>query len=131
MPTTNQLSLLSFIDCNHTNPQCTIVWKDRFDVAPDLAVKLFFVASGVLRAAQDVKIAQLQTTALDTIAVVLKATVGGSVLPSEQQAAVRERLSIMIAEHKSSAVKAQAIDVKALLSDGNNADAQMDDAGAL
>lgn len=88
------------------------------------------MASGVLRAAQDVKIAQLQTTALDTMAVVLRGTAGGMNLHSEQQAQIREQLSIMIAEHKSSAVKAHAIDVKALLNDGSGADVPMDDTGA-
>ncbi len=87
--------------------------------------------SGVLRAAQDVKIAQLQTTALDTLAAVLKATSGGMGLPSEQRAAIREQLSVMIAEHRSSAVKARAIDIKALLNDGNSPDAPMNDAAAL
>ena len=71
--------------------------------------------AGVLRAAQDVKIAQLQTTALDTIASVAKATAGGQSLPPEQLRAVQEQLQAMIAEHKSSAVKAQATDVLALL----------------
>lgn len=85
----------------------------------------------MLRAAQDVKIAQLQTTALDTIAVVLKGTAGGMSLPSEQRAEIREQLSIMIAEHKSSAVKAHAVDVKALLNDGSNADVPMDGTGAV
>lgn len=88
------------------------------------------MVSGVLRAAQDVKIAQLQTTALDTIAVVLKATAGGMSLQSEQQAHIREQLSIMIAEHKSSAVKAHALDVKALLNDSSSADVPMGDTGA-
>lgn len=84
----------------------------------------------MLRAAQDVKIAQLQTTALDTVAVVLKATAGANSLRSEQRAGIREQLSIMIAEHKSSAVRAQAIDIKALLNDDMSADAPMKDADA-
>ena len=88
------------------------------------------MASGVLRAAQDVKIAQLQTTALDTMAVVLKATAGGTSLDSEQQARIREQLGNMIAEHKNAAVKAQAIDVKALLNGNSSADAPMEDAAA-
>ena len=93
-------------------------------------LKQTLVASGVLRSAQDVKIGQLQTTALDTIAVVLEATAGGATLHSEQQVQIREQLSIMIAEHKSSAVKAQAMDVKALLNDDISADAPMEDASA-
>lgn len=84
----------------------------------------------MLRAAQDVKIAQLQTTALDTVAVVLKATAGGASLHSEQRVQIQEQISIMIAEHKSSAVKAQAMDVKALLDDHMSADASMKDADA-
>lgn len=84
----------------------------------------------MLRAAQDVKIAQLQTTALDTIAVVLKATAGGARMHFEQRAGIQEQLSIMVAEHKSSAVKAQAIDVKALLDSNISADAPMKDADA-
>ncbi|KAL3147888.1 hypothetical protein ABBQ32_002606 [Trebouxia sp. C0010 RCD-2024] len=86
---------------------------------------------GVLRAAQDVKIAQLQTTALDTLAAMLKATSGGKALPSELRAAIQQQLSITAAEHKSSAVKARAIEIKACLNDGNSADAPMKDAGAL
>lgn len=74
------------------------------------------------------KIAQLQTSALDTLAAMLKATTGGMTLPSEQRAAIQEQLSIMIAEHKSSAVKARAIDIKALLNDSNSLDAPMNDA---
>lgn len=74
------------------------------------------------------KIAQLQTSALDSLAAMLKATTGGMTLPSEQRAAIQEQLSIMIAEHKSSAVKARAIDIKALLNDSNSLDAPMNDA---
>ena len=77
------------------------------------------------------KIAQLQTTALDTLAALLKATSGGKLLPSEHRAAIQEQLSTMIAEHRSSAIKARAIEIKALLTDGNSPDASMNDAGTL
>lgn len=73
---------------------------------------------------------QLQTTALDTVAVVLKVTAGGTSLQSEQRAGIREQLGIMTTEHKNSAVKAQAIDVKALLHANSSVDAAMEDAGA-
>jgi len=84
--------------------------------------------AGVVRATQDVKIAQLQTAALDTLAVVLKATGGGHHLPAEKQAAIREQLNAMIADNRSSAVKAHATDVLALLTVGSGGDAEMHDA---
>lgn len=84
--------------------------------------------AGVVRAAQDVKIAQLQTAALDTLAVVLKATEGGHQLSAEKQTAIREQLNAMIADNRSSAVKAHATDVLALLTAGSGGDAEMHDA---
>ena len=87
--------------------------------------------SGVLRAAEDIKIAQLHTTALDTIAVLLKATEGGQQLTPELQTSIQKQLSTMIAEHKASAVKAQAQDILALLHNRtrDNIDIDMNDAG--
>jgi len=84
--------------------------------------------AGVVRAAQDVKIAQLQTAALDTLAAILKATGGGHHMSAEQQAAIREQLNSMIADNRSSAVKAHATDVLALLTVGSGGDAEMHDA---
>jgi len=84
--------------------------------------------AGVVRAAQDVKIVQLQTAALDTLAVVLKATEGGQHLSAEKQTSVREQLNAMIADNRSSAVKAHAADVLALLTAGSGGDAEMHDA---
>lgn len=77
------------------------------------------------------KIAQLQSTALDTLAAMLKATSGGKALPSQQRAAIQQQLSMMAAEHRSSAVKARAVEIKAGLNDGNSADAPMNDNSAL
>lgn len=71
------------------------------------------ITAGVLRAAQDVKIAQLQTSALDTIALMLKATAGGQALPADQQAAVQQQVNAMIVDNRSSAIKAHAADVLA------------------
>ncbi len=79
--------------------------------------------AGVVRAAQDVKIAQLQTAALDTLAVILKATEGRQHLSAEKQASVREQLNAVIADNRSSAVKAHASDVLALLTAGSRGDA--------
>ena len=74
------------------------------------------------------KIAQLQTAALDTLAVVLNATEGGHHLSAERQAAVREQLNAMIADNRSSAVKTNATDVLALLTAVSGGDAEMRDA---
>lgn len=84
--------------------------------------------AGVVRAAQDVKIAQLQTAALDTLAVVLKATEGGQHLSAEKQASVKQQLNAVIADNRSSAVKEHAADVLALLTAGSGGDAEMHDA---
>ena len=84
--------------------------------------------AGVVRAAQDVKIAQLQTAALDTLAVVLKATEGGQHLSAEKQASVREQLNAMIADNRNSAVKAHAADVLALVTAGSGGDVEMHEA---
>ena len=87
-----------------------------------------FVA-GVLSAAQDVKISQLQTAALDTLAVILKATVGSKQLQAETQSAIKQQLDNIVNSNRSSAVKAQAIDVSALLAPNDSSkDAEMHDA---
>jgi len=74
-----------------------------------------------------VKISQLQTAALDTLSLLLKATGGGQQLQGDQQTAINEQLKAMITDNRSSAVKAHATDVLALLTAGD-ADAQMHDA---
>ena len=84
--------------------------------------------AGVVRAAQDVKIAQLQTSALDTIVLVLKATAGGQALPADQQAAVQQQVNAMIMDNRSSAIKAHAADVLTLLKASPVGDAHMHDA---
>ena len=93
----------------------------------------FLICTGALRAAEDIIIAQLHTTALDTIAVLLKATDRGQRLSPELQAAIQKQLSTMVAERKASAVKAQAQDVLALLHSSSHAtaDVVMKDNGNL
>ena len=86
------------------------------------------ITAGVVRAAQDLKIAQLQTSALDTIALMLKATAGGQALPADQQAAVQQQVNAMIVNNRSSAIKAQAADVLALFKASPVGDAHMQDA---
>ena len=86
------------------------------------------ITAGVVRAAQDVKIAQLQTSALDTIALMLKATAGGQALPANQQAAVQQQVNAMIVDNRSSAIKAHAADVLALFKASPVGDADMQDA---
>ena len=81
-----------------------------------------------MRAAQDVKIAQLQTSALDTLSLILRATGAGHQLHPDQRTAIKEQLNSMITDNRSSAIKSHAADTLTLLAAGQ--DAQMHDAPA-